>query len=187
MRQAANPVRKLTVSAAPLAVDQRGLIGRDSCSPLDPGPESPVHHHFQRLPHLQPTQPRTQLPAPRQDRPQDVGVHSSGAYRRPPRCSNACAASSKSWPSAYGTLGGGLVRFHASTRRASVGAWPPMFELSDPHPCSATPSSPRRTVSQIDTARSSGKLCELGPSARGRACAHSANLSGSIARATSAP
>jgi hypothetical protein len=53
VRQATNPIRKLTVSAAPLAVDQRGLIGRDSCSPLDPGPDSPVHHHFERLPHLQ--------------------------------------------------------------------------------------------------------------------------------------
>ena len=47
VREAANPVRKLTVSTAPLAVDQRGLIGRDSCSPLDPGPDSPVHCHFQ--------------------------------------------------------------------------------------------------------------------------------------------
>jgi hypothetical protein len=28
-------------------VDQRGLIGRDSRSPLDPGPDSPVHCHFQ--------------------------------------------------------------------------------------------------------------------------------------------
>jgi hypothetical protein len=47
VREAANPVRKLTVSTAPLAVDQRGLIGRDSRSPLDPGPDSPVHCHFQ--------------------------------------------------------------------------------------------------------------------------------------------
>ena len=45
--EAANPVRELTVSAAPLAVDQRGLIRRDSCPPLDPRPDSPVHHHFQ--------------------------------------------------------------------------------------------------------------------------------------------
>ena len=47
VREAANPVRELTVRAAPLTVDQRGLIRRDSCSPLDPRPDSPVHHHFQ--------------------------------------------------------------------------------------------------------------------------------------------
>ena len=38
VREAANPVCKLTVSTAPLPVDQRGLIGRDACSPLDQDP-----------------------------------------------------------------------------------------------------------------------------------------------------
>jgi hypothetical protein len=47
-------------------VDQRGLIGRDSGSPLDPGPNSPVHYPFQGS-HLQPTQRRAQLPASSQD------------------------------------------------------------------------------------------------------------------------
>ena len=59
VREAANPVRELTVRAARLAVDQRGLIGRDSCSPLDPRPDSPVRSSPPRLPHLQPPQPRT--------------------------------------------------------------------------------------------------------------------------------
>ena len=36
VRETASPVRELTLSAAPLAVDQRRPIGRDSCSPLDP-------------------------------------------------------------------------------------------------------------------------------------------------------
>ena len=35
VRETANPVRELTVSAVPRTVDQRGLIRRDSCSPLN--------------------------------------------------------------------------------------------------------------------------------------------------------
>ena len=42
VREAANPDRELTVRAAPRTVDQRRLIRRDSCSPLDPRPDSPV-------------------------------------------------------------------------------------------------------------------------------------------------
>ena len=46
VREAANPVRELTVRAAHLTMDQRGMIRRESCSPLDPRPDSPVHHHL---------------------------------------------------------------------------------------------------------------------------------------------
>jgi hypothetical protein len=40
--ETANPDRELTVRAAPRTVDQRRLIWRDSGSPLDPRPDSPV-------------------------------------------------------------------------------------------------------------------------------------------------
>ena len=142
-------------------MDQRGLIGRDSCSPLDPGPDSPVHHHFQRLPHLQPTAhgPNCQLKArqaPRRRRPL------IRRYRRPPRCSNACAAFEQ-----------------VMARRLRDAGWR-ISSVPTPqrggHPWSvATDVRAVRSVSLLGDAlfastdgqsdrhvRSSGKLCELG-------------------------
>ncbi len=47
VREAAHPARELAVGAAPLAVDQRGPIGGDPRSSLDPRPDSPVRHRRQ--------------------------------------------------------------------------------------------------------------------------------------------
>jgi 2-polyprenyl-6-methoxyphenol hydroxylase-like FAD-dependent oxidoreductase len=52
----------------------------------------------------------------------------------------------------------GLARSLGSARRASVGPWPPTSELSDRHPCSATPAEPTITKeSRVDVARSDGQ------------------------------
>ena len=47
MRETTNPARELPVSVAHRTVDQGELIRRDSCSPLNPRPDSPIQHHVQ--------------------------------------------------------------------------------------------------------------------------------------------
>ena len=48
-REAANAIRELAVGAVALTMDQRGLIRRDSCSPLYPRPDSAVQKHWDDL------------------------------------------------------------------------------------------------------------------------------------------
>jgi hypothetical protein len=73
MREAAHPVRELTVSAAHLAMDQRGVIGRDPCPSLDPRADAPIRHHLEASHTAKRPNHRADRPASARDCPRKPG------------------------------------------------------------------------------------------------------------------